>query len=184
MKLLLDYFPVILFFVAFKFADIYVATGAAIAASVALMGWTLARRQKVSPMQWVSFGIIVVFGGATLIQRDETFIKWKPSVLYWATGVAFLSGLVMKANLARAMLGAELTLPDAVWRQLSVVWGAFFLILGALNLWVAFHFPTETWVNFKTFGALGSIFVMAIAQAFWLSRYIPDDPPEAETPES
>jgi len=182
-KFLFDFFPVILFFVAYKFADIFVATGAAIAASVALMGWTLARRHKVASMQWVSFVIIVVFGGATLILRDETFIKWKPSVLYWAMSAAFLSGLVTRANLARAMLGEEITLPEAVWRQVAAVWGVFFLVLGGLNLWVAFSFPTETWVNFKTFGAFGLIVVFVVAQAFWLSRHVPDDPPSAETPE-
>jgi len=182
-KFLFDFFPVILFFVAYKFADIFVATGAAIASSVLIMGWTLARRHKVATMQWVSFAIILVFGGATLILRDETFIKWKPSVLYWAMSAAFLSGLVMRANLARAMLGEEISLPDPVWKQLSAVWGVFFFALGALNLWVAFSFPTETWVNFKTFGAMGLIVVFVIAQGFWLARHIPDDPPGTGTPD-
>ena len=108
----------------------------------------------------------------------------KPSVLYWAMSAAFLGGLVFRANVARAILGGELTLPDAVWRRVSLVWGIFFLALGGVNLWIAFNFSLEAWVNFKTFGAMGLIMVLAIAQAFWLAQYIEDEPADAKGPES
>ncbi len=104
MKLLFDFFPVIVFFVAFKAADIFVATALAIAVTVAQIGWALLRKRKVAPMQWASLAIIVVFGGATLILRDETFIKWKPSVLYWLMGSVFLAGLAFRANFVKTVI--------------------------------------------------------------------------------
>ena len=143
MKLLFDFFPLILFFVAFKVSDIFVATAVAIAATVAQIGWVLVRRRKVSNMQWISLAIIVIFGGATLVLRDETFIKWKPTVLYGITGVAFLAALAFKTNFAKAVMGEGIELPEPVWTRLAVAWGVFFLFQGALNLWVAFNFPLD-----------------------------------------
>ena len=175
MKFLFDFFPLILFFVAFRFAGIYAATAVAIAATVAQIGWSLARRHKVSAMQWASLAIIVVFGGATLLLHDETFIKWKPTVLYWTGGAAFLASLALGRNLARAIMGAEIELPEPVWTRLALAWAAFFLFAGALNLYVAFNFPTTTWVNFKVFGSLGLIVAFVIAQSLWISRYLPDE---------
>jgi intracellular septation protein len=184
-KFLFDFFPVILFFVAFQFAGIFAATAVAIAATVAQIGWVLARGKKVAPMQWVSFAIIVIFGGATLLLRDETFIKWKPTVLYWISSAAFLGGLVFRANFVKSLLGGEeLVLPDRVWTQLAIAWGVFFLAMGALNLWVAFNFSTETWVKFKVFGGIGLIVAFVLAQAAWLSRHIPDEPPKVGKSES
>lgn len=175
MKFLFDFLPLILFFAAFKFAGIFVATAVAIAATVAQIGWSLARRRKVSAMQWTSLGIIVVFGGATLLLHDETFIKWKPTVLYWTGGVAFLASLAFGRNLIRSIMGAEIELPAAVWTRLCVAWGVFFVVAGALNLYVAFTFPTETWVNFKVFGSLALIAAFVVAQSFWIARYLPDE---------
>ncbi len=176
MKFLFDFFPLILFFVAFKAADIFIATAVAIAATVAQIGWVLARRRKVSGMQWMSLAIIVVFGGATLLLRDETFIKWKPTVLYGLMGAAFLGALAFKTNLAKAAMGEGIELPDAVWTRLAIAWGLFFIFQGALNLWVAFHYPLDTWVNFKVFGGIGLIVAFVLAQAVWLSKYVQDDP--------
>jgi len=182
-KFLFDFFPLILFFVAFKAADIFVATAVAIGATVVQIGWVLARRKKVSNMQWTSLAIIVIFGGATLILRDETFIKWKPTVLYGLTGAAFLVALLFKTNLARAVMGEGIELPEHVWTKLAMAWGLFFIFQGALNLWVAFHFPLDTWVNFKVFGGIGLILAFVIAQALWLSKYIQDEPAQAGPPE-
>ncbi|HUQ29031.1 MAG TPA: septation protein A [Usitatibacter sp.] len=178
MKFLVDFFPVILFFVAFKVSDIFVATGVAIAATVIQIGWVLARRKKVSNMQWVSLVIIVLFGGATLILRDETFIKWKPSVLYWLAGVVFIGALAFGTNLVKAVMSEGITLPEPIWTRLAIAWGVFFIFKGTLNLWVAYNFPTETWVNFKLFGGMGLMIAFVIAQALWLSRYVQDEPPK------
>ncbi len=175
MKFLFDFFPVILFFVAFKFADIYVATAVAIAATVAQIGWSLVRRHKVGNMQWTSLAIIVIFGGATLVLHDETFIKWKPTVLYWLGAAAFLGGLAFRKNLVKAVMDAELELPESVWTRLCVAWGAFFLFAGALNLYVAFTYSTSFWVSFKLFGSLGLMLAFVIAQSLWVARYLPDE---------
>ncbi|MGZ5078508.1 MAG: septation protein A [Usitatibacter sp.] len=184
MKFLFDFFPVILFFVAFKLSDIFVATAVAIAASVAQIGWVLARRRKVTGMQWVSLVIIIVFGGATLLLRDETFIKWKPTVLYWLAGAAFLCGLAFKQNLVKAVISEGIELPAAVWTKLCVAWGVFFLFKGTLNLWVAYNFSTDVWVNFKLFGGMGLMLAFVIAQAVWLSKFIPEEPPKPDAAKS
>ena len=154
MKFLFDLFPVILFFVAFKLADIYVATAVAIGTTFLQIGLLAVLRRKIDTMLWVSLGIIVVFGGATLVLRDETFIKWKPTVLYWLFAAALaLSDLLLRRNLIRGMLSAQIQLPDPVWRRLNWSWTAFFAFMGAANLLVAFNFSTDQWVNFKLFGA-------------------------------
>jgi intracellular septation protein len=177
LKFLFDFFPVILFFVAFKAADIYWATGVAIAATVLQIGYVLVRRRKVTGMQWASFVIIVLFGGATLLLRDETFIKWKPTVLYWLAGVVFLGALAFRQNLVKAVMSeGGLELPEAVWTKLCIAWGVFFLFKGTLNLWVAHAFSTETWVNFKLFGGMGLMLAFVVAQALWLARYLPEEP--------
>ena len=177
MKFLFDFFPVILFFVAFKFADIYVATGVAIAATFAQIGYMLVRRRKVTNMQWASLVIIGLFGGATLLLHDETFIKWKPTVLYWLAGVVFLGALAFKTNFVKAVMqeGGGLELPEHVWTKLAVAWGIFFIFKGTLNLWVAYNFSTETWVNFKLFGGMGLMLAFVIAQAVWITRYLPEE---------
>jgi intracellular septation protein len=182
LKLLFDLFPVILFFVAFKFFGIYVATAAAIAATIAQVGWVMLKGRKVSNMQWASLVIIVLFGGATLLLRDETFIKWKPTVLYWLAGLVFLGGLLFRTNLVKAVMSEGITMPEPAWTKLCAAWGVFFLFKGTLNLWVAFNFDTDTWVNFKLFGGMGLMLAFVVAQAFWIARYIPDEPP-APAPE-
>ena len=180
MKFLFDFFPVILFFVAYKVSDIFTATGVAIAASVLQIGWILARRRRVSGMQWTSLAIIVLFGGATLVLHDETFIKWKPTVLYWLAGVVFLGALAFKQNLVKAIMSEGLELPEPVWTKLAVAWGVFFLFKGTLNLWVAYTFSTDVWVNFKLFGGMGLMLAFVIAQAFWISRHLPEEPAKNE----
>ena len=173
MKFLFDLFPVILFFIAFKFAGIYVATGVAIAATFAQVGWLKLRGRKVEPMLWVSLAIIVVFGGATLFLHDETFIKWKPTVLYWMFALILVTGqLVFRRNLMRSIMGAQLQLPEAAWLRLLWSWSAFFAVMGVLNLYVAFNYTTDDWVNFKLFGGMGLMLVFVIAQALFLARYM------------
>ena len=175
MKFLFDLLPVIVFFVAFKLADIYVATATAIVASILQVGWLKLRRKSVEPMLWASLGLIVVFGGATLLLRDETFIKWKPTVLYWLFGVVLaVSALVFRRNLIRTMLGAQVQLPDPVWAKLNWSWVAFFAFMGAVNLYVAFRFTTDLWVNFKLFGGMGLMLLFVIGQALFLARYVED----------
>lgn len=182
MKLLLDFFPIVLFFVAFKLADIYVATAVAIVATIGQIGWLRWRTGKIEPMQWISLVVIVLFGGATLLAHDETFIKWKPTILYWLMGGALMGAqLVWRRNLLKLLLGDKVRLPEPAWRMMNLSWTGFFVFMGALNLWVAYEFSTEVWVNFKLFGGLGLMVVFVLAQSAWLSRHMePDDAGEAE----
>lgn len=179
MKFLFDIFPVILFFVAFKFYDIYVATAVAIAATFLQIGWLWLRRRKIENMLWVSLAVIVVFGGATLLLQNETFIKWKPTVLYWLFAAALaMAQLGFRKNLIRVMMEAQVTVPDPVWIRLLASWIAFFSVMGALNLIVAYNFSTDTWVNFKLFGGIGLMLVFVVLQALMLSRHIEEKKPE------
>jgi intracellular septation protein len=177
MKVLFDFLPLLLFFVALKRFDIFVATAVAIAASVAQIVWRVVRRQKVETVAWVSLVIIVVFGGATIALRDETFIKWKPTVLYWIGALVIGGGELLGRSALRGLLGTQLTLPGPVWRRLAWAWTAFFAALGALNLFVAFSYSTETWATFKVFGATALLLVFVIAQSFFLSKYL-EEPSE------
>jgi intracellular septation protein len=175
-KFFFDLFPVILFFVAFKIWGIYVATGVAMAATVVQVSWTKFRHGKVSKLLWASLVIIMVFGGATLFLQDETFIKWKPTVLYWLAGVVFLGALAFGKNPIKGVMSeGGLELPEHVWTKLCIAWGVFFLFKGTLNLWVAYNFDTEAWVNFKLFGFTALMIAFVIAQALWLAKYLPDD---------
>lgn len=177
MKFLTDFFPIILFFLAFKLKGIYVATSVAIAASAVQIGWMLLKRRKVEPMMWLSLMIIVIFGGATLLLHNETFIKWKPTMLYWFFSLALIGGQIFYKKCAmKAILGKQITLPDRTWNKVNSSWGIFFAILGGINLYVAYHFPTDAWVNFKLFGIMGLIFVFSIAQSVVIGSIIKKNP--------
>ncbi len=179
MKFLFDIFPVILFFAAFKIYGIYVATVVAMAATVVQIGWVWFRHRKVDNMLWISFGLIVVFGGATLLLQDETFIKWKPTVLYWLFSVVLaVSALIFKKNLIRTMMEKQVTAPDQIWRKLLAGWIGFFAAMGALNLYVAYAYDTDSWVNFKLFGGIGLMILFVVAQAFVLAPHIKEQKSE------
>ena len=178
MKLLFDFLPIILFFAAYKLAGIFVATGVAIAASLLLIGFIYLKGRKPDIMQWVSIGVIVVFGGATILLHNETFIKWKPTVLYLLMGLALAGAqLLFKRNLLKLLMGEQIALPEPVWIRLNWMWVGFFMFMAALNLVVAYQFSTDIWVNFKLFGGIGLMIVFVIAQSLYLSRYIQEDSP-------
>jgi intracellular septation protein len=178
MKFLFDIFPVVLFFAAYKLANIFVATAVAIAATFAQIAWVWLRTRKVEPMLWVSLAIIVVFGGATLLLQDETFIKWKPTVLYWLFGLVLLGAdHLFGRNLIRAMMGKQMELPERVWTRLNQSWALFFAVMGVLNLYVAFNYATDTWVDFKLFGATGLMLLFILGQAVMLAKYVEDKGP-------
>ena len=179
MKFLFDLFPIILFFAAFKAFDIYVATGVVIAATMAQIGWVWHRHGKVDTMLWVSLALVVVFGGATLILHDETFIKWKPTILYWLFAVTlFGSAQFFGKNLIRAMLDKQVELPEMLWPRLNYAWMSFFAVMGVLNLYVAFNYSTDTWVSFKLFGGMGLMILFIILQGVVLAKYIPEEKAE------
>jgi intracellular septation protein len=209
MKLLFDFLPIILFFATFKFAEghqeaaaefatrhlgalvsggvvsttqapVMLATAVVIAATLLQVLWLKASRRKVDTMLWVSLVLVVVLGGATIWFQSETFIKWKPSVLYWAMGCAlWLTPLLGGKNLLRVLLGEQMHLPEKIWHRLNFAWIAFFALMGLLNLWVAYTFSTAAWVNFKLFGGIGLMLLFTLAQGIVLSRYVADEPPSA-----
>jgi intracellular septation protein len=202
MKLLLDFLPIVLFFLTFnaaekrtdeaarlasdwfgfmvsggvvgpKEAPVLLATVVVIAATLAQVLYLKARRQKVDTMLWVSLALVTVLGGATIYFHSEAFIKWKPTVLYWVMSAAFLlSPLLAGKNLLRILLGEQVELPEFAWKRLNGAWVLFFAFMGVLNLWVAFNFETATWVNFKLFGGMGLMFVFMLAQGFYLTRHL------------
>lgn len=179
MKLLFDMFPVVLFFVAFKVYDIYVATAVAMGASFAQIGWLWLRGRKVDNMLWVSVGVITVFGGATLALENETFIQWKSTVLYWLfAGALVIASVGFRKNLVRSMMEQQVTLPEEIWGKLLASWIGFFAAMGVLNLYVAYNFSTDTWVNFKLFGGIGLMLVFVVLQALMLSKFVHEDDPE------
>ena len=175
MKFLFDLFPVILFFAAYKLSDIFVATGVAIAATVLQIAWVWLRHRKVDTMLWVSLAVIVVFGGATLILHDKTFIQWKPTVLYWLFGGILAAAQIgFRRNLIRSLMEQQVSLPDAVWGRLLASWIGFFAFMGALNIYVARNFSESAWVNFKLFGGMGLMLVFVVLQALMLARHVED----------
>ncbi|MEO8849776.1 MAG: septation protein A [Casimicrobiaceae bacterium] len=176
MQVIADFFPLIVFFAAFKWGGIFVATGVAIAASVAQILWFYWKR-KLTAVHWLSFAIIVVFGGATLLLHDENFIKWKPTVLYWSFALVLAVGkLAFRRDLIATVL-RNFELPAAVWTRVTWAWAVFLLLMGALNLYVAFNYPLSTWVNFKVWGATALCLVFAVVQAMFLARHMSDERP-------
>lgn len=203
-KFLFDLFPVILFFGIFKWgqgnpdaaqalltqylsgfisggaiqathAPILLATAVAILASFAQIGYMLVRGKKVDTMLWISLAIITVFGGATIYFNNPTFIKWKPTVLYWFFGAGLLiSEMVFKKNFIKKMLGAQIELPEPIWLKLNLSWAIFFVVMGIVNLCVAFafNFSEATWVNFKLFGFTAMMIIFAVGQSLFLSKYV------------
>ena len=202
MKILFDFLPIALFFGMFKYAEgnkdwaastatdwlgfmvsggivgpaeapVLLATVVVIVATLAQILWLKARGRKVDTMLWVSLGLVTALGSATIYFHSESFIKWKPTVLYWVMGASLLVGqLIFKKNGIKSLMGAQMALPDSIWRLVNLSWVAFFAVMGFLNLWVAFNFPTSTWVNFKLFGGLGLMLLFVLVQAFFLNKHI------------
>lgn len=176
MKFLFDLFPVILFFIAFKFFGIFAATAVAMAATIAQIIYVKLRHGVVDKMLLVSGAIITVFGGATLLLHDPQFIQWKPTILYWLFTAGLLgSQFLFNKNPMRSMMEKQISLPDVIWSRLNIAWALLFLALGFLNLYVAGHYSQDTWVNFKLFGVTGIMFVFIILQTILISKYLPKD---------
>jgi len=183
MKVFFDLFPVILFFIAFKLYDIFIATGVAIGATIALIIYSKVRHGKVEKMLMVNGVIISLLGGITLLLHDKTFIMWKPTVLYWLLACILLaSSIFFKKNLIRQMMEKMLNPPASTWATLNFAWVIFLVAMGFLNLYIAYNFSENTWVNFKLFGATALMFAFMMGQILFLKDYIVEQP-ELETPE-
>ncbi len=177
MKILYDFFPILLFFIAYKFYGIYTATATAIIATFAQVAFFWLRHRRIENMHLITLGILVLFGGATLILHDPVFIKWKPTIAYWLFAVIFLgSQFIGEKSVIERMMGHAIKANRSVWTKLNFAWILFFILMGCVNLYVAFTYSENTWVNFKLFGLMGLTFVFVLGQGIVLSRYIPDEP--------
>jgi len=205
MKPFIDLFPAILFFITFKLmghnperaadwasrlfgetspeqAPILIATLVVIVATFLQVVWTLWRHGKVGKMLWISLALVVTFGSLTLIFHNDTFIKWKFTIFYWAMAASMAVAALFRKNPIRLMMPGELALPEPVWFRLNLSWIIFFVFMGALNLYVAFTFSMDVWMNFKMFGTMGLIFIFGIAQGLYLSRFMENPESGKETP--
>jgi intracellular septation protein len=179
MKLILDFFPILLFFGAFKLYDIYTATGVLMAATVLQMSIIWFMERRLQPMQKATLALILLFGTLTLVLHDDRFIKWKPTVLYGAMALALAIALWgFKKNFLKMLLGQQLDLPTQVWGRLNVAWIAYCLFMAAINGYVAAYFSTEAWVDFKLWGYVFPI-VFLIAQGLYISPHLKSDKPAA-----
>ena len=181
MKLLFDFFPLILFFGAYKLYGIYVATSVAIIASLGQVIWFWFRYRRFETTHLITLSVILIFGGMTLIFRDDVFIKWKPTIINWLFAVIVIgSQFLGKRTALERLLGGKMALPAPIWKKVNLSWGLFFLVSGALNLYIAFFFRThlddqirtDFWVNFKVFGLLGLTLAFSIIQMLLISRHI------------
>lgn len=172
MKILIDFFPILLFFGAYKFYDIYAATGVLMAATVVQMALIYAIDRKLQAMHKITLALILVFGTLTLALHDERFIMWKPTVLYAAMAIGLAVALWgMKKNFLKILLGSQLELPDAAWQRLNLAWIIYCAFMAILNGYVAAFYSTEDWVNFKLWGyAIPLTFI--VAQGFYIARYL------------
>lgn len=190
MKFFYDLLPLLLFFAAFKYYDIYVATAVAIAASFLQTGLFWLKHRRFEPMHLITLGVIAVFGGLTLALRDDTFIKWKPTLVYWIlAGLLLASQWFGEKTIIERMMSAQVALPKPVWKRLNLGWGIFFAVLGATNIYVAFFYGlnlddetrTSLWVNFKVFGLLGLTFLFVVAQAVFIARHMQNKQEDSES---
>lgn len=200
MKLILDFLPILLFFISFKWAGnnpetaqhliepilgsissatiqtaqlpILLATMVAVVSTALLIIYQKATDKKVENMQWIGLALIVVFGGATLILQNETFIKWKPTVLYLAMAAGFLIANALRRNPIELMMKGQVELPKHAWVNLLWAWVGFFILMAILNIVVAYSFSTDVWVDFKMFGSLGATLVFVLGQGFYMSKHM------------
>lgn len=174
MKLLLDFLPIIIFFGVYKATDdIIIATAVLIPATLLQMLYTWIRTHKIEKMQLVTLVLVVLLGGATVLLQDKTFIQWKPTVVNWLFGLAFLgSQFIGDKTIVERLMGSNIELPAFAWRSLNIAWVVFFALMGIINLIVAYNFSEEIWVNFKLFGMLGLTLIFILGQGLYLSRHI------------
>ena len=209
--MLLDFLPIVLFFVTYfvananaeaaaRFATEHlgaIVSGGVVAADVApvllatvvvciatllQIAAQLAMRKKVHTLLWVTFVLVTLLGGLTVWFHNPTFIKWKPSAVCWAMALVLLVSQLIGKNLLRTLVGKQLSMPDPVWQRLGYAWVLFLTLTGAANLYVAYNFSTSAWVSFKVFGLTALNLLFIVAQGFYISRYLTDEEPAATRP--
>lgn len=173
MKLLFDFFPIVLFFIVFKFWGIYTATAVAMLASLSQVVLFRLKFRRFEKMHLISFAIIMILGGATLFFHNPVFIKWKPTGIYWFTAIVFFSSSFIGSKpLIQKMMEANVSLERGIWHRLNAAWSLFFVVMGSLNLYVAYYYDTDAWVNFKLFGGVGFTLIFVLIQALYLTKHM------------
>ncbi len=173
MKLLFDFFPIVLFFLSYKFYGIYVATIIIIISSVLQTGVFWLKHRRIEFTHGITLASVLVLGAATIFFHNEMFIKWKPTAIYWVFALLFWgSQIIGKKSLLERLMGGKITLPKNVWHHLNLSWAIFFICMGGVNIYVAYHFNTDVWVNFKLFGTLGGTIVFVILQSLYMGKYL------------
>ncbi len=174
MQFFFDFLPLIVFFAAYKLADIYVATAAIIVVMTAQIGFQWIKQREINRMLLISGMLVLVFGGITLLLRDRIFIQWKPTIVNWLFAAGFLaSQYIGEQPIIQRLMGEHIELTRAVWRQLNLIWVVYFLALGIANIFVVYNFDEATWVNFKLFGTLAFTVLMVLGQALWIAGKLP-----------
>lgn len=182
MKLFFDFFPIVLFFIGYKIFDIYYATAIAMAASFIQVIFYRLKYQRYEQMHLISLLIIVVLGGATLFFHNPWFIKCKPTGIYWLMSILLIcSPLFFKKTLIQKIMESNINLPAIIWSRLNYTWALFFAVMGGVNLYVAYFYSTDIWVNFKLFGCMGFTLLFVLLQAFYLTRHIIDTDVDQQT---
>ncbi|MDI9818274.1 MULTISPECIES: septation protein A [unclassified Legionella] len=186
MKLLFDFFPVLLFFISYKLFGIFNATAVAMVASLIQVTAYRLKHQRYEKIHLISLAIIFILGGATLFFHNPWFIKWKPTGIYWLTSmVLFISAFVGKKPLIQKMMDGNISLPSRIWYRLNYAWALFFILMGGANLYVAYFYSTDIWVNFKLFGGAGFTLVFVFLQAIYLTRHLVEkdiEEPSSDSP--
>jgi intracellular septation protein len=172
MQLFFEFFPIFLFFAAYKFLGIYVATVTAIVVSGMQFFLTWLLKKRFDVLQGATFLILATLGGTTLLLHEEIFIKWKPTVINWLLAVVFLVSHFIKKPLIKTVMQKTVQLPAKIWARLNLSWVIFWFLMGCLNLYIIYHFNTATWVDFKLFGYIGVTTLFIVLQAVYINRHM------------
>jgi intracellular septation protein len=177
MKLLFDFFPIVIFFIGYKLFGIYTATAIAMIASLFQVIFHRLKHQRYEKLHLISLGLIFILGGATLFFHNPWFIKWKPTGIYWLSSIVFIcSTYIGKKPLIQKMMESNVSLPERIWRRLNFAWALYFIFMGILNLYVAYYYDTDFWVNFKLFGGAGCMLLFVFFQALYLTKHSIEQP--------
>jgi len=173
MKLFIEYFPLLLFFIVNSIAGIYWATGSLIVAAFVQIFYYKIKKEKIPAKQWIIFGLIVVFGGLTIYLQNDAFLKWKVTIINaFFAGALLVSNTFFNKNIIKEFLAESLSLPENIWSRLNLAWALFFLFCSGLNYYIAFNYDLDTWVNFKVFGLTGLMFLFSITSILFLYKYL------------
>ncbi|MBC3764677.1 septation protein A [Neptunicella marina] len=175
MQALIEFLPLLIFFIFYKTHDIFWATGALMIAFALQLIVTYAIKKQITKQQWIMFAIVVVFGSFTLLLRDETFIMWKPTIVYLIFAAVLLGSQILKKPALKQMMESAISVPDKIWNRINLAWGLFFIAAAAVNLLVAYQYTQEQWVNFKVFWMTGASLVFTVLTVLYLVRYLPGE---------